>query len=53
MFRKMACLAVMVCVGGLLTAQTKDKDKAKDPAAKEIKAKLVSVDVFFDAWQHS
>ena len=46
MFRKTACLVVMVCMAGMVAAQTKDKDKAKDATpAKETKAKLVAVDV--------
>jgi hypothetical protein len=42
MFRKLACLLVVVCVGGLALAQPKDKDKDKTPKTK---AKVVAVDV--------
>ena len=44
--RKLASLCMMVCVVGLLTAQTKDKDKAtKDPnEVPKVKGTLVKVD---------
>jgi hypothetical protein len=42
MLRKMACLVMVVCLGGLAVAQP--KDKGKDSKAKT-KAKVVSIDV--------
>jgi hypothetical protein len=43
MLRKLVGLVVLLCIGGLVAAQDKDKGKGKEPP--RVKAKLLSVDV--------